>query len=222
MFYFTANLTSDKKPSILNGLLGRGTSVTARVDIPEAVLNQVLNIDSTTLDTSANAAVRVSERIGQISGFNTNVANVLGAMFAACGQDIACVGESCLSRVEFRKKHHPKGGITATMYMPSLVVGTVGGGTMLPTQRECLEVMNCFGEGKTKRLAEIICGYCLALDLSTYSAVAGGEFADAHDRLGRNRPEDNKPTDSAPKTITSKSDNSLKALLGEVDKFLMI
>lgn len=173
----------------MNGLLGRGTSVAARVDIPEAVLNEVLKIDSTKLEPIVASMARASERIGQISGFNGNVANVLAGMFSACGQDMACVAESSLAKFDITKRHDAEGGVTATMYMPSLIVGTVGGGTSLPTQRECLQMIDCYGPGKSRRLAEIICGYCLALDLSTACAVVAGEFADAHDRLGRNRPE---------------------------------
>jgi hypothetical protein len=74
------------------------------------------------------------------------------------------------------------------MVLPSLVIGTVGGGTHLPAQNALLEMMGCAGTGKANRLAEIIAGFCLALDLSTLSAVASGEFANAHERLGRNRP----------------------------------
>ena len=216
--FLLANMTSDKKPSIFSGLLGRGTSVSAQVDIPEEVLKQVLNIDSSKFEEATRVAGRMSERIGQISGFNGNVANVLGGMFSACGQDMACVGESSLSRFDVTNRTHPDGGVTATMYMPSLIVGTVGGGTSLPTQRECLEMIGCYGEGKMRRLAEIICGYCLALDISTYSAVVGGEFADAHDRLGRNRPHEL----PAVTNCDEKSTDSVEEVAREVGKFLTV
>jgi len=74
------------------------------------------------------------------------------------------------------------------MAMPGLAIGTVGGGTHLPAQRALLEAMGCVGEGSSARLAGIIAGFCLALDLSTLSAMLTGEFAAAHERLGRNRP----------------------------------
>jgi hypothetical protein len=79
-------------------------------------------------------------------------------------------------------------GIGARLSLHGLVVGTVGGGTGLPAQRSLLEMMGCTGHGSVRRLAEIIGGYCLALELSTLSALATGEFAGAHERLGRNRP----------------------------------
>src|SRR5262249_41633249 len=79
-------------------------------------------------------------------------------------------------------------GLHASIALPSLVVGTIGGGTHLPRQQELLELMGCAGSGAVDRLAEIIAGFCLALDLSTLAAVARGQFASAHARKGRNRP----------------------------------
>jgi hypothetical protein len=116
---------------------------------------------------------------------NITVANVIAAIFTATGQDIACVHESSLGELELR----PAGdGVRARVTLPGLVVGTVGGGTHLPAQRALLGAMNCTGAGGARRLAEIIGGFCLALELSTLSAVTTGEFASAHERLGRNRP----------------------------------
>jgi hypothetical protein len=76
------------------------------------------------------------------------------------------------------------------MVLPSLVIGTVGGGTHLPGQNAMLDLMGCAGTRNVLKLAEIIAGYALALDLSTMSAVSSGAFAGAHERLGRNRPVD--------------------------------
>ena len=188
----TGNLSSDKKGSSFNALLGRGVSVTAKCHIPEDILQRTLNMDSLTMSEMVRYASRLGERTGEQGGFNANIANILGGMFTALGQDIACVHESAIACTQFAKSDSPDGGIDASIYMPCLVVGTIGGGTMLPTQRECLEMIDCYGPGKVRRLAEIIAGYCLALDMSTYSAVASGDFADAHDRLGRNRPDEKK------------------------------
>ncbi len=71
------------------------------------------------------------------------------------------------------------------LLQPCLVVGTVGGGTRLPCQNEALKMLGCQGEGTKERLAEIIAGYCLALELSTMSAVVEGTFVKAHSQLGR-------------------------------------
>jgi hydroxymethylglutaryl-CoA reductase len=71
--------------------------------------------------------------------------------------------------------------------LPSLLIGTVGGGTRLPKQRKCLQMLGCDGAGKSPRLAEIICGFALALDLSTLSALVSDEFAAAHHPLAQKK-----------------------------------
>ena len=132
--------------------------------------------------------------MGRVGGpANLNMVNILAASFAATGQDIACVGES--SGGMFSLAHNPdlsKDGIVASLHIPSLIIGTIGGGTKLPTQAECLGIMGCVGAGKVRKFAEIIAGYCLALDLSTGAAIACGDFADSHNRFGRNRPNEKK------------------------------
>ena len=163
-------MSADKKVSALNGLLTRGMCVSASVDIPERVLEEVFGVSSELMDAQARLAHRAAQRIGRVTGFNGTVAHMLAAMFTSLGQDIACVHESSLARVDFvRRCDHVDGGVTASLHMPSLVVGTVGGGTSLPTQRECLEIIDCSGIGKVRKLAEIICGYCLALELATFA-----------------------------------------------------
>ena len=117
--------------------------------------------------------------------FNVNIANIIAAIFTATGQDIASVHESSLGTLELAPAPV---GIRATLSLPGLVVGTVGGGTHLPGQRALLEALGCTGPGTVRRLAEITAGFCLALDLSTMASICTGEFATAHERLGRNRP----------------------------------
>jgi hydroxymethylglutaryl-CoA reductase (NADPH) len=80
---------------------------------------------------------------------------------------------------------HPHAGAYASLLLPSLVVGTVGGGTTLPAQRACLETLGCVGDGTARRFAEIVAGFALALDLSSYAAMVTGEFATAHALFGR-------------------------------------
>ncbi len=120
-----------------------------------------------------------------IFGYTVNAANLVAAVFVATGQDIACVHESGSAIFALDADGD---GVRATMILPSLVAGTVGGGTALPAQRDALEAMGCAGPGRIEKLAEIVRGFALALDLSTLAAIVGGQFADAHERLGRNRP----------------------------------
>ena len=115
--------------------------------------------------------------------FNINVANVIAAIYSATGQDIACVHESSLGQFHLEMRGED---LYASMHLPNLIVGTVGGGVGLNVQKEMLELMGCFGKGGANRLAEIIASYCLALDLSTATSLLSDEFVSAHERLGRN------------------------------------
>ena len=72
--------------------------------------------------------------------------------------------------------------------IPSLIVATCGGGTGLPTQRECLEVIGCSGEGKVLKLAEIVAATVLCGELSLGSAIVSDQWVSSHESYGRNRP----------------------------------
>ena len=183
-FIIEANMSGDKKVNYQSFIDGRGTRVLAEAFLSEEMLQAVLKVDSEQLLNAHHGFVAGSVQIGMV-GYNINVANIVAAMFTACGQDIACVHESSLAQLHLDKV---EGGVYASMLMPSLIVGTVGGGTHVQDQRDLLDMMGCAGAGNSRRLAEIIAGYCLSLDLSTLSAIASGQFATAHEKMGRNRP----------------------------------
>jgi hydroxymethylglutaryl-CoA reductase (NADPH) len=183
-FLIEANMSGDKKVNFQSFIAGRGTRVTAECFLKTEVLEQVLKVSPDELMKTNQVVIAGSQQVGMV-GYNINVANIIAGMFTATGQDIACVHESSLAQLHLQQV---KGGVYASMMMPSLIIGTVGGGTHLTRQNELLQMMDCAGPGKVPRLAEIIAGFCLALDLSTMSAVASGQFASAHERLGRNRP----------------------------------
>ncbi len=184
-FLIEANLSNDKKVTYQTFLKGRGVRVLAEVVLKDAVCRQVLKVSAAQLVTAYQQFVVGSVAAGMV-GININVANIVAAMFAALGQDIACVHESALAQLHIELTEN--GDAYCTMTMPSLVVGTVGGGTNLPQQRECLELIGCAGPGRGPKLAEVIVAWCLALDISTLSAIAADQFARAHEKLGRNRP----------------------------------
>lgn len=190
-FMIEANLSNDKKVTYQSFLKGRGIRVMAECTLPAAVLQQVLKVTPRQLVRAYQTFVTGSVAAGMV-GLNINIANVIAAMFTATGQDIACVHESAIGQLHLELMDDEGEGesVYASMLLPSLVVGTVGGGTSLAQQRECLQLLGCAGPEKAHRLAEIIAGYCLALDLSTLSAIASGQFASAHEKLGRNRPVD--------------------------------
>ena len=209
-FIIEANLSGDKKVNYNSFISGRGTRVLAEAFVDEDILQQVLKVSSDQLLRAHNGFVAGSIQSGMI-GYNINVANIVGAIFTSCGQDIACVHESSLAQLHLESV---EGGLYASMVMPSLIVGTVGGGTHLANQKDYLDMMGCSGAGNSRRFAEIVAGFCLALDLSTLSAIASGQFATAHEKLGRNRPvEWLKEEDLTPNFFTA----GLQVALGEPD-----
>ncbi|MDP3847860.1 MAG: phosphotransferase [Pseudomonas sp.] len=186
-FMVESNLSNDKKVTYQTFIKGRGVRVMAEAVLSDAICQRVLKVTAKQLVSAYQNFITGSLAAGMI-GFNINVANVVAAMFTALGQDIACVHESALAQLHLELNED--GDVYCIMTMPSLVIGTVGGGTNLPQQRECLELIDCAGPGKAHKLAEVIASYCLALDLSTLAAIAADQFARAHERLGRNRPVD--------------------------------
>jgi hydroxymethylglutaryl-CoA reductase (NADPH) len=183
-FLIEGNLSSDKKVNLAGIDRGRGCAVVAECTLDRETLRDVLKVDPAELLHTYQVMRSGAERVRMV-GYNVNVANTIAAIFTATGQDIACVHESSVGMLEMRAT---SGGVWARLFLPGLVIGTVGGGTHLPAQHALLEMMGCTGAGSVRRLAEIIGGLSLALDVSTLASVATGEFASAHERLGRNRP----------------------------------
>ncbi len=187
----SGNMCVDKKPSLINALRGRGKTVIAEAFIPEEIALKVLK---TRVEDIHEVNLRKnwlgSSRASSIS-YNAYYANIVAAIFLATGQDIAQVVESSIGYTwtEVRFKDSSK-SLYITVTMPSLEVGTVGGGTRLPTQREALSILGVAGEGEEPglnalRLAEIIAATVLAGELSLLAALANNDLAKAHIRLGR-------------------------------------
>ncbi len=183
-FIIEANMSSDKKVTFQSFIAGRGIRVAAECFLDGEIMRQTLKVTPQQLADAHAGFLAGSIHVGMV-GFNIDVANIIAAIFTATGQDIACVHESSVAQLHLQPV---EGGMQASLVLPSLIIGTVGGGTHLPGQHDLLQMMDCAGAGKVYRLAEIIAGYCLALDLSTLAAITSGEFATAHERLGRNRP----------------------------------
>ncbi|MDS0294386.1 hydroxymethylglutaryl-CoA reductase (NADPH) [Halogeometricum luteum] len=183
----SGNLCSDKKPAAINAIEGRGRSVTADVTIPREVVEERLH---TTPEAVAELNTRknlVGSAKAASLGFNAHVANVVAAMFLATGQDAAQVveGSNAITTAEERD-----GNLYVSVSIASLEVGTVGGGTKLPTQAEGLEVLGVRGGGdpagsNADALAEAIAVGSLAGELSLLSALASRHLSSAHAELGR-------------------------------------
>jgi hydroxymethylglutaryl-CoA reductase (NADPH) len=185
-FWIEGNMAGDKKVNYQSFIFGRGTRVTAEVFIPSDILRKTLKVTPEQMVKCHQLGMAGACQSGMV-GYNINTANVIAAIFAATGQDIACVHESSVAQLHVQAEEN---GIYASILLPSLVVGTVGGGTGLAKQQQLLDMMGCAGPGKVGKLAEIIASFCLALDISTMSAIISGQFASAHEALGRNKPVD--------------------------------
>ena len=183
-YVLEGNGSSDKKVSQFLIDHGRGVKVEAKAVLKEHVIQKILRTSSAQLlkfYTPSKAYAKVNGMVG----YSINAANAVAGIFAATGQDLASIHESSVADLELEK--HPEGlAVKLTFY--SLVIGTLGGGTHLPKQKEALELMKCAGENKLERFASLIAGFTLGLELSTYSAMVSGEFAKAHEKLGRNKP----------------------------------
>jgi hydroxymethylglutaryl-CoA reductase (NADPH) len=183
-FFLESNFATDKKSSQVNMLRTRGKRVVAEATIPGALFEDVMRSSSELMF----AARQVSNLGGFMAGVNNNgahSANGITAMFIATGQDVANVAESsaALAYAELRDD----GDYYYSVTIPSLIVATYGGGTGLATQRECLELMGCYGKGKVRKLAEIVAATVLCGELSLGSAIVAEEWVAAHDLYGRNR-----------------------------------
>lgn len=183
--YIEANLSGDKKASAQSFLGVRGKKVSAECVVPAAVVSKLLH---TTPEAMTNYW-RMSAMGGVLSGtvgVQGHFANGLAALFLATGQDAACVAEAAVGMTRFEVT--AEGALYATVTLPNLIVGTVGGGTGLPTQRACLEIMGLAGTGHARAYAEVCAAVCLAGELSIIGALSAGHFTRAHQRLARGRP----------------------------------
>jgi hydroxymethylglutaryl-CoA reductase (NADPH) len=163
----------------------RGKRVVAEATIPDALLRSVMKSSSELMFR----ARQVSNLGGFMSGVNNNgahSANGITAIFIATGQDVANVAESSAAFVHAELR--PNGDYYYSITIPSLIVASYGGGTGLATQRECLEMLGCYGDGQVRKLAEIIAATVLCGELSLGSAIVAEEWVKAHDAYGRNRP----------------------------------
>jgi hydroxymethylglutaryl-CoA reductase (NADPH) len=175
-------VSGDKRATALPFRTARGRNASAEVLIPAKQVERYWRTDGEGMARAWRQAVNGSAQCGTI-GLQGNVANAVAALFIACGQDAACIVEAstALTRVE----RTPSGDVYASVTLPNLIVGTVGGGTYLPTAMECLALLGCAGTGMAKKLAEICAVVALAGELAIVGAMAGGTFAQAHAAGGR-------------------------------------
>lgn len=183
------NFCTDKKAAAVNWIMGRGRSVVCDATIKASVVKSVLKttVDAM-VDVNINKSLVGSAIAGAIGGFNAHAANIVTAIFLATGQDPAQNVESsnCITILE----KNDEGDLYVSITMPSLEVGTIGGGTSLPAQMACLDMMGCKGTGRVPgenadTLAQVIAGTVMAGELSLLGAQAAGTLVQSHMRLNR-------------------------------------
>ncbi|MDX2212745.1 MAG: hydroxymethylglutaryl-CoA reductase, partial [Oculatellaceae cyanobacterium bins.114] len=183
-WFVEANLSGDKKASAQSFLSVRGKKVTAEVTIPTTVLQKRLHATPAQMVEYWRMSAIGGTLTGTI-GVQGHYANGLAALYIACGQDAACVAESAVGVTRFEVT--PADELYAAVTLPNLIVGTVGGGTGLPSQQACLEILGLAGTGNARAFAEVCASLLLAGELSIIGALCSGEFTRAHQRLARGK-----------------------------------
>ncbi|MGO9014041.1 MAG: hydroxymethylglutaryl-CoA reductase [Dissulfurispiraceae bacterium] len=183
-YNLSGNIDTDKKSSFINSLHTRGKRVIAEAVIPGDLVMNIAKVQSGDLLRQRNIS-NIGTILAGSSNNGMHSANGITAIFIATGQDAANVAESSTALVFADQL--PDNSYYFSITIPSLIVGTYGGGTALATQRECLEIMDCYGTGKVGKLAEIVAATVLCGELSLASAIMAKEWVSSHEKMGRNR-----------------------------------
>ena len=176
-YFLRCNYSSDKKPAAISLFRTYGKEVAVDLTLPHRVIETYLGVSPDDLLAFAATGRMGTMQAGAL-GANAHFANGLAAIYIACGQDVAQVVNASIGFVELERDGD--GDIYVSARLPNLVVGTVGGGTHLPTQKACLSLMDCCGDGTARRFAEIVAASLVAGELGIYAALANGRFAEAH------------------------------------------
>lgn len=184
-YILSGNMDTDKKHSHVNMLLTRGRRVVAEAVIPRDVLKRLMDIETKDLAWSRQIFMSGSFLAG-VSNNGAHAANALAALFIATGQDVANISESHASMTYTQLLDN--GDYYWSNTLTSLIVATYGGGTGLATQKQCLEMLGCYGHGKADKFAEICAAVVLAGEVSLVGAMMRGDWIHSHERMGRNRP----------------------------------
>lgn len=182
-WYIEGNFSGDKKASFLGMVTGRGRKVSASVTLPADMVQKYLGTTVADMLDYGQIANLGSLLSGQM-GAQAHYANGLAALYIATGQDAACVAESA---VGFTRMEGHGEDLFCSVTMPNILVGSVGGGTGLPSQSAGLNILGLKGEGKGAALAEVMAALCLCGEISIVAAMAAGHFTRAHENLARLR-----------------------------------
>jgi hydroxymethylglutaryl-CoA reductase (NADPH) len=180
-WFVEANMSGDKKATTSSFMSVRGKKVSAEVTLPASLIEERLHTTPARLIDYFQMSALGGVMSGSI-GVQGHYANGLAALFIACGQDAACVSEAAVGVTRFELRED---AIYASVTLPNLIVGTVGGGTALPSQKASLDILGLSGPGHAAAFAEVAAALALAGELSITGALAAGHFTNAHRRLAR-------------------------------------
>ncbi len=165
---------------------GRGKRVRAEATLTRELVSERLRTTPEAMESCLKTYAVGFAQLGT-QNWTVQAANGLAAVYLACGQDVAYVTEAATGHLEFAATD--EGDLYASVVLPSLLIGTVGGGSGQGTAAECLDLLGCRGTGGAHRFAEILAATVLAGDISLVASFCNHEFVAAHERLGRNRPQ---------------------------------
>ncbi len=182
-WYVEGNFSGDKKASALGLVTGRGRKVSASVTLPAEIVEKTLGTTVEAMLDYGRVANLGAHLSGQF-GAQAHYANGLAAFYIATGQDAACVAESAMGVTRME----PRGDdLFCSVTLPNILVGSVGGGTGLPSQAAALNILGLRGSGCGTALAEVAATTCLCGEISIVAAIAAGHFTRAHESLARHR-----------------------------------
>ena len=183
-WYVEGNLSGDKKATMLAFSSARGKKVVAECVVEAELIQRYLHTTPTAMVRYWQISMLGGVQSGSI-GVHGHYANGLTAIFIACGQDVACISEASVGVT--RMDITDQGDLYVSVSLPNLIVGTVGGGTHIPTARECLGMLGCVGDGTASKLAEVCAATVLAGEISIIGSLSAGDFAQAHASYGRKK-----------------------------------
>lgn len=183
-WFVEANCSGDKKSTAQSYSSVRGKKVSVEINIPAKLVKRFLHTTPQRMVDCWQMSA-IGGVISGTMGVQGHYANSLAAMFIACGQDAACVAEAAVGITRFEVCED--GALYCAVTLPNLIVGTVGGGTKLPSQQTCLEMMNLPKENQARAFAEICAAAALAGEISIIGSMSAGDFTTAHKKLARDR-----------------------------------
>jgi hydroxymethylglutaryl-CoA reductase (NADPH) len=181
-WFVEANMSGDKKATTHSFMTVRGKKVSAEITLPGSLVEERLHTTARRMSDYARMSALGGVMSGSI-GVQGHYANGLAALFIACGQDAACVAEAAVGVTRFEVTEG--GGLYAAVTLPNLIVGSIGGGTGLPSQKACLDILGLGGAGRARAFAEVAAALALAGELSMIGAITAGHFTRAHQELAR-------------------------------------